>query len=173
MSRLKVVAVALMVLCTAPNGKAATMLAKTQQNGSGACQGALPAFSGTLRARPLALQNEGAVTAFASCSPAYNDYGPNGEGASAVNLRLVNNGLAAVDVTCTLVDGSVSPSVDAVYLPAVVNVPAGTSANVSWGPTDYPAPQPDSVLRPNISCALPPGVGIGYINLFYQRQIGQ
>ena len=146
---------------------------KTQQNGSGACQGALPAFAGTLRARPLALQNEGAVTAFASCSPAYNDFTENDEGASAVNLRLVNNGGVAVAVTCTLVDGSASALGAAIYLPAVVNVPAGATATLSWDPMDYPAPQPESVLRPNVSCALPPGVGIGYINMFYQRQIGE
>lgn len=153
--------------------RAAEVLVKMQQNAAGACQGALPAFSGTLRARPLALQNEGAATAFVTCSPVYNDQASSGEGATAVNIRLVNNGQAAVDVTCTLVDGSASPSVDTVYLPGVTNVPAGMTANMSWVPLDYPAPQPDRILRPNISCALPAGVGIAYINYFFRREIGE
>jgi len=153
--------------------EAAVVFAKMQQNGSGACQGALPAFSGTLRARPLALQNEGNVTAFATCSPIYNDQASNDEGATAVNLRLVNNGEAAVDVTCTLVDGTSNPSVEVVYLPEAINLAAGATSSVSWTPLDYPAPQPDRILRPNVSCALPSGVGIAYISYFFPRQVGE
>lgn len=179
MSRILLAAIAPVLLAgaattfLASSADAATVLAKSQQNGAGACQGALPAFAGSLRARPLALQNEGSVTAFATCSPAYNDFASNAEGASAVTIRLINNGPAAVEVSCTLVDGSVAPSGDPTYLPATVDVSAGASATISWDPTDYPAPQPDSIARPNVSCALPAGVGIGYVNYFFQRQVGE
>jgi hypothetical protein len=165
----------LAMACTtflAPPADAATVLAKMQQNGAGACQGALPAFAGSLRARPLALQNEGSASAFATCSPAYNDYESSAEGASAFNVRLVNNGPVAVEVSCTLVDGDISPSAEPVYLPDTVNVAPGATAVISWTQLDYPAPQPDSILRPNVSCALPAGVGIAYVNYYFQRQIG-
>src|SRR5687768_17233327 len=47
--------------------QAATVERYDYQSAAGVCQGALPAFAGTLRARPLAIGNEGASPAFVTC----------------------------------------------------------------------------------------------------------
>lgn len=158
--------VTIAALAAASSAPAATVPHQVKQNGAGACQGALPAFAGTLRARPLALQNEGAAAAFATCSLLYDD--AYSAPVLGVSVRLTNNTPADVLGSCTLVDGSVQNP--ASYLTRSVAIPANGSASLIFFNTDYPEPVA-SITRPNLSCALPTGQGIGYVVYFSSREV--
>lgn len=133
-----------------------------QQNAAAYCQGALPAFAGTLRARPLGLGNEGGATAFVSCSfPRAGFFtGP----VEALSIRMFNGTAAAVTPSCTGVFGSQTGST--AYITMAVTVPPGQSRNMLWTAADNgDAPLPGPA---NASCVLAPGVAIlDTTNYFY------
>lgn len=117
------------------------------------CQGALPRFAGTLRARPLGIQNEGDAAAFVTC-------GFTGQTGIAAELRSIlvtyveNPGPHPITVTCTLV---VNRDVHgpAIYLPRSVNLPSGEKGSVGWGSNEgIPAVMLEKI---QMSCLLPPG----------------
>ena len=129
-----------------------------RQTGSGLCQGALPAFAGTLRARPLAIQNEGATVAFATCvvpgrlSPW-----------RVVDVAVVNQGATHATVSCTLVHGDlVDPLYPPIYAARTVDIAAGTVNRMYLDASDFTDLEELDHLR--MSCALPPGTGIADIH---------
>lgn len=165
---------AVAMLCVAPDARAVTAERVIYPNAASWCQGALPAFSGTLRARPLAILNEGASNAFVTCSF------PGGEDPSAspqtyeVGVWVINRGGAARTVSCTLVDGyesSSAPTEDTSYTPKSVEIPAGDAAFLTWSPSELPG-DPDFIYNPNLSCLLPPGTGLGYLYFGYNEEVG-
>lgn len=127
------------------------------------CQGALPAFETQIRKRPLALQNEGEANAFVTCS--FNNPGQNSGGTriSGVTIHLQNS-QAARTVACTGVNTSAGADASAaLYATKSIQVPrdAGGSTALEFLPADFPG---GGFLLPgdsiNLSCNLPPGVGI-------------
>lgn len=128
-------------------------------NASGTCQGALPAFAGTLRARPLALGNEGGSAAFATCSIPSGSAGTTSKAITEAYAYVTNSGSSTATVTCTLVDGY---SDEASYLPKSATLAAGSSTLLQWSSTELPG-APTKFKSPNFSCSLPPGTAIYWI----------
>lgn len=152
----------------APQANAATIGSKYKINAAGNCQGALPAGPGAvLRARPLAVQNEGTITAAATCSFPYNDTA--GEEPNMVGVRLINNATGSNTISCTLVSGTATSS--AVYLTKSATLTGGTQSSIIWNASELPG-APTLIDAPNFSCSLPPSTGINYIYYYYDRQVG-
>lgn len=124
-----------------------------QANGSGACQAALPNYEGQIRKRPLALQNEGTLAAFVTCSPLSlmgNPLHTSGHGLTLVNMT---NG--ELQVSCTGVNG---PVFGATYMPKTVVVPANGTAALNWLEADGVSELNMHAI--SMSCSIPPGIGI-------------
>ena len=132
-----------------------------QANGSGACQAALPNYEGQIRKRPLAIQNEGDAGAFMTCSPV--SLQGNAMHASGHELLLVNNTATAREVNCTGVSGPVS---GATYMPKSVVVPGNGSASMNWIEAD--GVDGMNLETMNMSCLIPPGIGVRTV---YTRQL--
>lgn len=132
-----------------------------QANGSGACQAALPNYEGQIRKRPLAIQNEGTADAFMTCSPV--SLQGNALHGSGHGLVLVNVTAANLDVTCTGVSG---PDSGANYMPKTATVPAGGSASINWLGMD--GVDALNIHTMNMSCHIPPGIGIRTV---YTKQV--
>lgn len=160
--------VALLGLAYASGAAAATQPRQIATHPTNLCQSALPVFDGNIRKRPLAVQNEGAGTAFVTCSY------PSGEGRAAgispttrVWQYFVNNTGGVLTVACTGVSGY--PGFGNEYIVKSLDIPANsTSAQISWFAADFsgsPATFPGQSLF-SISCSIPPGAGLGqaYIN---------
>lgn len=153
-----------MLACGAAN--AATVERVMHQNASAFCQGALPAFAGTLRSRPLAVVNEGNAPAFVTCSFTTS---PQFGIVNRLSVYFTNqNDSGSVQINCTGVFG-VQRSAP-VYLVKSVVVASGATANLAWeaadnGGADLPGPG-------NISCAMPPGAGVLDIFNYYNVEIG-
>ena len=156
------------VVATAAAADAATITKLATSTGTAACSPALPAFEGVIRKRPLAIQNEGDASAFISCS--MTTVVSTGL-ASATNayLGLYNNAAAQLSVTCTLVAG-VPGAFTTGYSTKTINVNPSSWAELNWTPGDI-APTA-LVMSPNVSCNLPPGIGITYAGSRYQDEIG-
>lgn len=95
-------------------------------NASTACKGALPVYNDLLRRRPLALSNDDATrSAFVTCAPPqWTTLVPEDAG----TVYTVSNARdTAVSVSCTGVMPS-QTSMDPVYVPVTVQVPAGGQA---------------------------------------------
>lgn len=168
-----VVAIAALLLSAyAAPAASATVQALYRSSAAGICQSSYPATAGALmRARPLALQNEGSSTGFVTC--AFPTFGVGeGPGWPGLGLVFVNLTESSVAVTCTLVSGFTRDGpVD--YLPKTAVVPAGSvDTFMMFLPTELPG-QPATIPSPNISCALPPNVGIQYLWYYGDRQVGQ
>lgn len=124
------------------------------------CQGALPAFAGTLRARPLALQNEGSAPAFVTCSleGGLANGGPQQSRRYSMFAAMLDNASAAtVVVQCTAVD----PLLHTLprYSSKSIQLAPGSRGMIQWTPANFGVAENGS---PNISCALPPSVGLMY-----------
>lgn len=153
-------ALVLTAALSVPQSAHAASIVRVEQNGAGACQGALPAFSGTLRARPLALQNEGADPAFVTCSLETQSVLSGGQSPQIQRVRVYfkNNGTAAVTFSCTLVDGQWD-GVPVYVVKSTTISQGGGLGGITFEPTDYLTP-PTAIRTANISCALPGNVGI-------------
>ena len=164
-----IAAATLLLMCPAIS-EAATIPSKWKSHATGVCQSALPSGAGAvIRARPLAVQNEGSTNAFVTCSLPYNDTYVEQPNANGMGLRIVNNTDSELLVTCTLVSGF-DPET-AYYVVRNQLIPDHL-ANVMWFyPSDLPG-APATIPAPNISCSLPPGVGINYVFYYYDRQVG-
>lgn len=136
-----------------------------RSNAPGVCQAARPDFTSGLRARPLALQNEGAGTAFVTCSIDGGD-GPGGKMINLVEVELANATGSPLQVACTLVDGY---GRSATYLSLSATVPGSGNgvATLVFDPSMLPE-APAWFLLPNLSCALPPGAAIHQLVHVYQ-----
>lgn len=131
-----------------------TVTVSNRVNAAGPCQGALPAFAGTLRARPLALRNEGSSPVFVSCSVgSHNDN-------RHANISLYFSATTEVTVDCTVVTGRIlSGGSNATYYTgtAIVSPAGGGSMLVTFPETDAAS------AFVNANCTLPPGAELNYI----------
>lgn len=129
------------------------------------CQAALPNFEGSIRKRPLAVQNESSVNAFVTCAMKGT------AGARAINqevrVRLINIADAPRSVTCTLVDGRNPALSDPIYIAKSTTVAAGGSSEITWQPADNGG---NNFIYPALSCGLPPRTGIRYTSRLYQYE---
>jgi len=133
------------------------------------CQGALPSFEGSLRKRPLAVQNEGTALAFVTCGMEGDNSGI--ANTSKIFVLLRNIGTATTDVSCTLVDGGVGLFTP-LYFPKTISVPVNAMGLtlIQWtAATDNGGVK---FLYPAISCGLPPGVGIPATMREYTEDVG-
>lgn len=138
------------------SAEAVTSTRTQVQNGAGACNSALPVFDGNIRKRPLAIANEGTGNAFVTCSLAAADYTDSLNDFNGVALS--NRNAADVDITCTLVTGTVG-GFPATYFPKTISVPAGASVVLEWDATT----DNGGVLfgnTMNYSCNLHPGTDV-------------
>jgi hypothetical protein len=135
------------------------------QNAAADCQGALPAFAGTLRARPLGLGNEGAAPAFVTCSfPTVGDGGV----FRRLSTYWTNNTAASITVNCTGVAGFQRG--DTAYMPKSVVVAPGAYAGIAWEAIDnggIPLVAPASM-----SCSVPPGAVLMDMYIYFDVEIG-
>jgi len=152
---------------TAGDAVAVDRSLRFQSNAAGVCQAALPAFEGLIRKRPMAVQNEGASTAFVTCSPVTLQGLPTG---GSHLVWLVNNTAVAVTITCTGVVGGQN-GVAVLSLPKTTVVPPNSNGVLIWGAADLPAD--DNALSFNTSCALAPGTGIATVYTRQSLDVGQ
>ena len=155
-------------LAAIPSADAATVQRQDVRLGVRDCQGALPSFEGSLRKRPLAIQNEGTGDAFVTCA----FEGSNGatRDTTQISVILRNLGPTAVNVSCTLVDGGIglyTPS----YFTKTVSVAPGATTNsaISWVAADNGGL---GFIYPAMSCNLPPGVAIPGTIRFFNEDVG-
>ena len=130
------------------------------------CQGSLPSFEGALRKRPLAIANEGTTHAFIGCSLEANDQFNYRR--TSVGAIFVNRGAAAATVNCTLVDGLLN-RITPMYHAKSATIDPGDEAVLYWRNPEFP----DGFGFPNLNCALPPGVEIGWISDTYPESVGE
>lgn len=124
------------------------------------CQGALPSFEGSLRKRPLAVQNEGTSSAFITCAFAVESR-QSLAGSQSLSTWFYNANATDVELTCTAVTGYQTGTNE--YVSDSVTIPAGEQDQIFWTDADF-AEGIDGLV--SISCNLPPGVGVNdtYIN---------
>jgi hypothetical protein len=167
---MRITTIALAAALTVAGTASADTVPRTQvQNGTGACQAALPSYEGNIRKRPLGLNNEGAAPAFVSCSMKADDFSDALNGYNG--LQLSNRGAAAANVNCTLVAGGTLPVATAAYFPKSFAIPAGSSIVAAWDPEvdNGDAPFPNTL---NWSCNLPPGVDINLVFTNIAEEVG-
>lgn len=129
------------------------------------CQPALPTFDGNIRKRPKAVQNEGTTTAFVTCGFTGDAFASGANGIYYATLFLVNNTPGAIEINCTLVPGSYATVVGG-FLPKTRVIPAGdTGALIEWSSSSYANGRFGANAA--VSCALPPGAGIGEVLDYY------
>lgn len=138
------------------------------QNATGACQAALPHYEGTIRKRPLAIQNEGGEDAFVSCSLVGTERSTGGLKEAHVVIR--NTSGAPLEVTCTLI-GEVTEASMA-FVSRTVTVPAhhtGSDHILRWDVRDIGG----TLLKTaNLSCSLPSGAGLGEMAVQFEEYVG-
>lgn len=143
--------------------KAVSVERESSSHGTASCQSALPVFDGNIRKRPLALANEGTGNAFITCDTEASDLG--GSGFWQVRINFYNRG-AATAFNCTLVDG-ISPL--ATYFPDSLHIPTNAAGIIGWNTADNGGENFD---YPAISCSLPPGGEIIFVQFYYLEEIG-
>ncbi len=127
------------------------------------CQPALPAYDGSIRKRPLAVQNEGGAIAFVTC-------GMKGAFAARpinrmVTITLVNTTPTPVAATCTLVDGRDLALSTPVFIPLTRTLSPAMPSTYFWSPANNGGA---NFIYPALSCGLPPGIGISSSARVYQ-----
>lgn len=145
---------------------AATVARQFFQNGGSACTGALPTFEGSLRKRPLAIANEGAVAAFITCSAQSNN--ANSARPTVVFAAANNRSGAAVTLSCTLVNGDGFNGT--AFTPASIVLPVNELTTLQWLPAAPATQLPFASV--SISCSLPPGVEVNYFGHDIAEDIG-
>lgn len=135
------------------------------QNAAGICQASLPSFEGAIRKRPTAVANEGASSAFVSCSAPTS--AEQTIGVTQISVVLYNRTASAIPVTCTFVHSFQSGGTLA---PKTISVPANSRAFLNFTPADVG--NPASLAFANFNCALEPGTDVGYVFYNYDYEIG-
>ncbi len=128
------------------------------------CQGALPAYEGAIRKRPLAVQNEGGSAAFVTCAFAVTE--------RPKLARLWFNAIngSAVAISCTAVSGATGA---AAYASKTVTAPAnGSRVDITWLPTDFGTSGAFATRFVSMSCALPAGAGIIDSHVVFDEDVG-
>ena len=134
-------------------------------NAGAHCQGALPNFEGSIRKRPLGVQNEGTSNAFVTCGV------PTQGRITGLEVYATTFSGADAQVTCTAVSGWQGGSND--YVPMTVTTPAnGNWAGMFWEPSDFGGTDffPSNFVA--LSCNLAPGTGLNDFWLAYLEDIG-
>ena len=135
------------------------------QNATGICQASLPSFEGAIRKRPTAVANEGASSAFVSCSAPTSSEASTG--ITQVSIVLYNRTASAIPVTCTFVH---SFQAGGTLVPKSISVPANSRAFLNFTTADVG--NPASLAFANFNCALEPGTDVGYVYYNYTYEIG-
>jgi len=165
-SNVLAITVATMAAMSAGAADAALIERVYHQNAANHCQGALPAFAGTLRARPLGVGNEGNAAAFLTCS-----FETSGQFEPINRLSVFfanNNDAGSITINCTGVFGAQRST--PVYLAKSVDVPSGATGNLAWTEADNGG---EALPGPgNISCAMPPGSVMLDIFNYFNVEIG-
>ncbi|MBJ7576000.1 hypothetical protein [Luteimonas sp. MC1828] len=160
-----------LVLALAAAGAATSAAAATQVREDAAmasanCQAALPAYEGLIRKRPLGVFNEGSSSAFVTCGfPGKRD-----RVVYSFYISAENTTNARVDIDCTLVHRWGLPGSPAQYLPKRIHL----IPNGSGGPTWRSVFENDNIpfAMASVSCNLPPGTGLNYLENWYLEDIG-
>jgi len=144
----------------------ATVVRNHYSHGTANCQGALPAFDGRLRKRPLAFANEGAANAFVTCDT--DSFSTASEGTfTLISMFFHNNGPGTSAIACTLVDIGASTTT---YHPRTTGAVApGEDGFILWPASDNGG---EPFRAPAISCNLPPQTQIEAIGFAYLEDIG-
>ncbi len=144
---------------------AATALRNHFSHGTANCQSALPVFDGNIRKRPMAVANEGSSTAFITCDSENNEesFG----GMQEVGVYFTNrSGANGLTVSCTLVNGVYSGT----FFPKpTAAIPAGGYGFITWTAADNGGAK---FVAPAVSCGLPAGVELNYVNFVYPEEVG-
>ncbi len=143
---------ALLFMAHNGNAEAATRDLRLMMNATGACQAALPQYDTTLRKRPAGMFNEGRASVFVTCSPLSLQNVPITVGHG---LTIYNTNAYEVTVNCTGVTSD-APA-PAFYMPKSSTFGQNEAHGISWDSSDGLT---SSFPSFNISCMLPPGVGI-------------
>lgn len=132
---------------------------ETSANATASCQGALPNFEGSIRKRPLAVQNEGTANTFVTCSFSSEYDVDDQRQVSYFGAWMSNRSSTPKVVTCTGVAGYDGYS-DNVYVAQTVTVPANSAgqSNIFFEPADNGGEGYYPLV--SMSCAIPPGIGI-------------
>ena len=134
------------------------------------CQGALPAFETAIRKRPLAVQNEGTIASFVTCSFEFDAYEALDSSALMLDTYFVNNTDADVTVACTAVTGWAGG--DNEYVAQSVTIPAGGTfedGNLFWFAEDFAEGGMGTGLV-SISCRLPQGAGVADTYIYWATE---
>lgn len=121
------------------------------------CRPALPAFDGLIRTRPLAVQNEGATTAFVTCSVATNLwFDPIRLNTTDIRMNFTNNHNTSITIACTGVSGrEQGPNL---FVTRSSTMQPGQRRSISWrGDFAVGGAMPSFM---HFSCALPSGGAI-------------
>lgn len=160
--------IALLGMAMAPAGQAATIAHYDYQAAAGVCQGALPAFAGTLRARPLAVGNEGSAPAFVTCALQTDDRISSMAQTTRTAIRLGNVGASgSVTINCTFVHGFGGGS--ASYITRSVTIQPGGAPFLEILPADVGGA---TIRYVQWSCSLPPNAVVYYLNRYYDLEVG-
>lgn len=127
-----------------------------------ACHGALPSFEGSLRKRPRGYANEGASAAFLSCGvPAE----AGADRTSVVTVEFRNEGSTAQTVSCTAVDAQSTPT----FSTKSVFISPGGANMIQWRAADNGGV---AFRYPAVSCGLPTGFVLQFVNRTYTENVG-
>lgn len=124
-------------------------------NAVGRCQGALPSYEGAIRKRPLAVQNEGGISAFVTCAFLTDQFNASVDDFGV--YASTTNGQAAT-LNCTAVVGYQTGG--PLYAAKSVELSeSGAQSSIYWSEEDFGGPI--STSQPvSLSCSLAPGVGL-------------
>ena len=150
--RILIACVALFCAMHNDDSKAATRDLRLTMNATGACQAALPQYDTTLRKRPTGMFNEGNASVFVTCSPMSLQNVPITVGHG---ITIYNTNAHDVVVNCTGVTSD-APA-PAFYMPKSSTFGQNEAHGIAWVASDG---LNGSFTTFNISCLLPPGVGI-------------
>ncbi len=128
-------------------------------NATAICQGALPNFEGSIRKRPLAVQNEGSANSFVTCSFLTQYDSANQAAVSYFGAYFTNFATVARTVTCTGVAGH-STNVGNQFVSKSVTVAPGGELQTQLLFTIADNGNVGYYPLVSMSCNIPPGVGI-------------
>lgn len=155
------IALAFMTLSAAPGDASAQDVTRYwQQNPAGICQSALPVYDGQIRKRPKAIQNEGTVPAFVTCSWNTQSDGmsPSGNPRYLFMMFSVNDGQPD-HVSCVGVMGAQDQTYNT-YTRGIDLHSNGGTRGLTWLPSDFGGSTTFPTALISVSCLLNPGVGI-------------
>jgi hypothetical protein len=132
---------------------------ETAANATANCQGALPNLEGSIRKRPLAVQNEGTANAFVTCSFSSEYDVDDRRQVSYFGAWMINKSTTPKTVSCTGVAGYDSYDGN-VYVSRTITLPANgtTQGEMFFEPVDNGGQGYYPLV--SMSCSIPPGVGI-------------